>query len=607
MAEFRTIPETFLHRAKVSANKVAFRYPSGSGWADLTWAQTGVRVRNIACGLKSLGVESQQRVAILANTRLDWVLADLGILCSGAATTTVYPSNTAEECQYILKDSDSVVIFAEDQGQIAKIQSIQDRVPTLTTIVTFDGASSGDGKVITLAELEAKGEAWNSQNAGAYEAGVQAVQAEDLATLIYTSGTTGVPKGVELTHDCWVFEGKAIDDLGLLKEEDLQYFWLPLAHSFGKVLEAAQVRIGFTTAIDGRIDKLVDNLAVIQPTFIAAVPRIFEKVYNKVIAGAKGGSPLKYKIFQWAFKVGRQVSALRQQGREPGGLLAVQFKIADKLVFSKLKGRFGGRVRFFISGSAPLSRDIAEFFHAADILILEGYGLTESSAATFVNRPAQYKFGTVGLPVPGAEVKIDADTGEILLAGRGIMTGYHNLPDASAESFYTDAQGKRWLRTGDKGEVDSEGFLKITDRIKELIKTSGGKYVAPAHIESKLKVAVPISCSVVVHGNNRNFCSALFGFPAEDLDAWAKQNGVSGGYAEQLKSKALADLLQGALNAVNADLPSYSSIKKFAVLPTDLSIEGGELTPSQKVKRKVVEGKYKDLLDGLYAGAKENL
>lgn len=607
MAEFRTIPETFLHRVKVSANKVAFRFPTASGWSDLSWAQTGVRVRNIACGLRSLGVEPQQRVAILANTRLDWVLADLGILCAGAATTTIYPSNTAAECAYILSDSETVVVFAEDAGQVAKIQSVLADAPAVKTIVTFDGPSSGDGKVLTLADLESLGETWNNQNVGAYEKGVEAVQAEELATLIYTSGTTGVPKGVELTHDCWVFEGKAIDDLGLLKEDDLQYFWLPLAHSFGKVLEAAQVRIGFTTAIDGRIDKLVDNLAVIQPTFIAAVPRIFEKVYNKVIAGAKAGSPLKYKIFQWSIGVGKEVSLLRQRGQEPGTILGAQFAIADKLVFSKLKARFGGKVRFFISGSAPLSRDIAEFFHAADILILEGYGLTETSAATFVNRPGQYKFGTVGLPVPGAEIKIDPETGEILLAGRGVMVGYHNMVEATAESFFVDAQGKRWLKTGDKGELDGEGFLKITDRIKELIKTSGGKYVAPAHIESKLKVAVPISCSVVVHGNNRNFCSALFGFPKEDLEGWAKQAGLAGGYEELLKSSALQALLNDALKQVNADLPSYASIKKFAVLPVDLSIETGELTPSQKVKRKVVETKYKDLLDGLYAGANESM
>ena len=231
MAEFRTLPETLLHRVQVSASKVAFRFPTASGWADLTWAQTGLRVRNIACGLRSLGVAPQQRVAILANTRVDWVLADLGILCAGAATTTIYPSNTAAECAYILSDSETVVVFAEDAGQTAKLQSILAEAPTTKTIVTFDGKASGDGKVITLADLEAMGETWNNQNVGAYEAGVQAVQAEDLATLIYTSGTTGVPKGVELTHDCWVFEGKALDELGLIKEDDLQYVWLPLAHS----------------------------------------------------------------------------------------------------------------------------------------------------------------------------------------------------------------------------------------------------------------------------------------------------------------------------------------------------------------------------------------
>jgi long-chain acyl-CoA synthetase len=607
MAEFRTIPETFLHRTRHGAAKLAFKYPVGAAWRDMSWGEAGQRVQAIACGLTSLGVQPQERVAILAGTRLEWVLCDLGILCAGGATSTIYPASTPEECAYILQDSDSVVLFAEDDKQVAKIAEVRDRLPKLHHVVSIDGQGGYDGWALSLADLEAKGKAWSEANPGAYEAGVAAVQPEHLATLIYTSGTTGQPKGVELTHDCWVFEGKAIDDMGLLREDDLQYLWLPLAHSFGKVLEAAQVRIGFPTAIDGRIDKLVDNLAVIQPTFIAAVPRIFEKVYNKVISGAKAGSPLKYKIFQWSMGVGKEVSRLRQSGQEPSGLLSLKFTVADKLVFSKLKQRFGGRVRFFISGSAPLSRDIAEFFHAADILILEGYGLTESSAATFVNRPSKYRFGTVGIPVPGAGVRVDAETGEILLSGRGIMRGYHHLADQTAETIVVDPDGTRWLRTGDKGELDSDGFLKITDRIKELIKTSGGKYVAPAHLESKLKVALPLSASVVVHGNNRNFCSVLLGFPEEDIKAWADLNGVSGTYAALLASPQLKAAIQAAIDSVNAELPSYATIKKHAILPQDLSVETGELTQSLKVKRKVVESKYKALLDGLYEGATETI
>lgn len=604
MAEFRTVPETFLHRVSASAPNIAFKFPQGSGWGELTWGETGVRVRNIACGLRSLGVTNQQRVAILSATRLEWVLCDLGILCAGGATTTVYPASTPDECAYILQDSATVTIFAEDDAQVAKLQKVRDQLPELHHVVTLDGKATADGWVLTLADLEKKGAEWHAANPGAYEEGVAAVQAGDLATLIYTSGTTGRPKGVELTHDCWIYEGKAIDDMGLLRTDDVQYLWLPLAHVMGKVLQAAQVRIGFVTAIDGRIDKLVDNLAVIQPTFIAAVPRIFEKVYNKVIAGAKAGSPLKYKIFLWSIGIGREVSRLRQKGQEPSGLLAIQHKLADKLVFSKLKARFGGKVRFFISGSAPLSRDIAEFFHAADILILEGYGLTETSAASFVNRPNQYKFGTVGLPLPGTEVKIAADTGEILLRGRGIMQGYHNMPDATAETIDKDG----WLHTGDKGELDSDGFLKITDRIKELIKTSGGKYVAPAALEGKLKSSNGLVSSAVVHGNNRNYCTLLVGIAEDVAKEWGEQNGKAGqSYAQIIGSAEVKASIQATVDALNAELPSYSTIKKFQILPVDLSVEGGELTQSLKVKRKVVESKYKDLIEGMYAGTVESL
>jgi long-chain acyl-CoA synthetase len=604
MAEFRTVPETFLNRVSVSASAKAFLFPQGSGWGEMTWGETGVRVRNIACGLRALGVTNQQRVAILSATRLEWVLADLGILCSGGATTTVYPASTPDECAYILQDSSTVTIFAEDDAQVAKLVKVRDQLPELHHVVTLDGKASADGWVLTLADLEKQGADWHAANPGAYESGVAAVQATDLATLIYTSGTTGRPKGVELTHDCWIYEGKGIDDMGLIRPDDVQYFWLPLAHVMGKVLQAAQVRIGFVTAIDGRIDKLVDNLAVIQPTFIAAVPRIFEKVYNKVIAGAKAGSPLKYKIFTWSIGVGRQVSRLRQQGQQPSGLLAVQHKVADKLVFSKLKARFGGKVRFFISGSAPLSRDIAEFFHAADILILEGYGLTETSAASFVNRPSQYKFGTVGLPLPGTEVKIAPETGEILLRGRGVMRGYHNMPEATAEAI--DSEG--WLHTGDKGEVDGEGFLKITDRIKELIKTSGGKYIAPAALEGRIKATNGLISSAVVHGNNRNYCSLLVGIAEDVAKEWAEQNGKAGqSYAQIIGSPEVKASIQATVDALNAELPSYSTVKKFQILPVDLSVDGGELTQSLKVKRKVVESKYKDLIEAMYAGSIEQM
>ena len=599
-SSFQSVPEIFLHRVSSTPDSDAYYSPENGGWRAMSWRECGDRVRAIACGLRALGLESEERCAILSSTRLEWVLSDLGVLCAGGATTTIYPSNTAEECTYILTDSDTRYVFAEDAAQLAKLRGERERLPGLRKVIVLDGKGSDDGWAIGLAELEAKGRAWDKEHRDTYEQIASAVRPDQLATLIYTSGTTGRPKGVELTHDCWVFESEAMDSMGILSPADKQYLWLPLAHSFGKVLEVGSIRIGMATAIDGRIDKLVDNLAVVQPTIIAAVPRIFEKVYNKVVTGAKEGGALKYRIFTWSLGVGRQVSKLRQSGREPSGLLAIKYKLADKLVFSKLKARFGGRVRFFLSGSAPLSREIAEFFHAADILILEGYGLTESSAASFVNRPEKYKFGTVGLPVPGVSVRLDPADGEILMSGRGIMRGYHKLDEATAEALTEDG----WLRTGDIGTIDEAGFLHITDRKKDLIKTSGGKYVAPQELEGQLKLLSPLISQVVVHGNNRNFCAALVTVDEEAVRKWATDNGVPGTSASDLaRSPQLQAVIGDAVQQLNATLPSYSTLKRFAVLDRDFSIEGGELTPSQKVKRKVVEQRYKDILDGFYEGS----
>ena len=597
----QSVADLFLQRVAASPQNDALLFPDGSAWQTLSWQAFGDRVKQIAGGLRALGLEDEQRVAILCSTRHEWILADVGILCAGGATTTIYPSNTPAECVYIIKDSGTTVVIAENDGQVKKLLEKRGEMPALKKVVVIDGAAAGDdGWVITLADLEARGADYHKQNPGAYEATIARIRKDSLATLIYTSGTTGTPKGVELTHDCWLYEGEGIEALGLLKPEDRHYLWLPLAHSFGKVLEVAQLRIGFATAVDGRIDKLVENLGVVKPTFVAAVPRIFEKVHNKVVAGAKE-SGLKLKIFQWAFGVGREVSKLVQSGQQPSGFLAFKNSIADKLVFSKLKNRFGGRLRYFVSGSAPLSRDMAEFFHAAGILILEGYGLTETSAASFVNRPGAYKFGTVGPPVPGTELKI-AEDGEILIKGRGVMRGYHNLPEATKETI--DDAG--WLHTGDIGEIDAAGFLRITDRKKDLIKTSGGKYVAPQHLEGKLKAICPFISQVVVHGDNRNFCSALIALDEESIKKWAGENGLGGkDYAQIAADDKTKALLQGFVTELNKGLASYETIKRFAILSADLTEKDGDLTPSLKLKRKVVEKKYMHLLDAFYEGAME--
>lgn len=590
---FQTVPEVLLNRVSSTPNNTAYSYPAGSGWKTVSWKEFGEQVKQIAMGLRALGLQAEQRVAIVSGTRYEWVAADMGILCAAGATTTIYPSSLPDDCAYIVTDSGTTMAFAENEEQVKKLMSVKAQMPDLKKIIVFEGKASGDGLIITLQELQELGK---SATQAEYEAVTKQAKNDGIATLIYTSGTTGRPKGVILTHDCWVYEGEAINEMKLLVPEDVQFLWLPLAHSFGKVLESAQLAIGFHTAIDGRVDKIVENLGQVKPTFVAAVPRIFEKVYNKVVEGAKKGGGLKYSIFKWAFEVGKEVSKLRQAGQEPSGLLAMKNNLATKLVFSKLQDRFGGRLRYFVSGSAPLSRDMAEFFHSAGVLILEGYGLTESSAASFVNRPVGFAFGTVGPPLPGTQLKIAPD-GEILIKGRGIMRGYHNKPEETAATLQDG-----WLLTGDIGEVDSGGRLKITDRKKDLIKTSGGKYVAPQNIEGKFKMACPYVSNALVHGNNRNFCVMLIALDPEAITEWAKANGVTGGYEEIVKDPRTHALIKPFVQELNKGLASYESIKNFAILPKDLTLDAGDLTPSLKVKRKAVETKYKDILEGFYAG-----
>jgi long-chain acyl-CoA synthetase len=596
-----TVPALLRWRIDKTPDAVAYQFPDASDrWKKLTWTQVGERVDRIAQGLLALGLGLEDRVAIASTTRVEWILVDFGILTAGGATTTIYPSNTPEECSFILNDSGTRIVFAEDDSQVAKLVQVRSELESVIHVINMTGRGGQNGWVLSMADLERQGEVFAAEHSEALETRRSEIGRHHLATLIYTSGTTGQPKGVELLHDCWVYEAEATEAIGFVSEEDHQYLWLPLSHSFGKLLEVMQLRSGFMTTVDGRIPRLVDNLEVVQPTFMAAAPRIFEKVYNRVVTGAQEAGGVKLRLFRWSVAVGREVSQIRQAGREPKGLLALKYAIADILVFSKLKQRFGGKVRFFISGSAPLSLEMAEFFHAADILILEGYGLTESSAASFVNRPDEYKFGTVGKPVPGTSVKIAEADGEILLQGRGIMRGYYNLPDVSAETLTED----RWLCTGDIGEIDDDGFLRITDRKKNLIKTSGGKYVAPQKLEGSLKAACPYLSQVLVHGDRRNFCSALVTLDPESIPSWAADHGMEGWDERRIaadpRTKAM---VQEAVDQLNVSLARHETLKKFAILPEDFSVETGELTASLKVKRKVVETKYADVLDGFYTGA----
>jgi long-chain acyl-CoA synthetase len=551
----------------------------------------------VSAGLQSLGVRPEQVCAILSATRIEWILADFGILCAGAATSAIYPSSTAEECAYILADSGAVVAFVDTDEQVAKLASRRSELPALRKVVVFEGRPTPDGWVTTFADLEEQGRAFDRSQPGSFEETATAVRGDALATLLYTSGTTGRPKGVELTHACWVSQSRAVELSGILSHPDcFQYFWLPLAHSFGKMIGTAQLRIGFGTAVDGRIDKIVENLAVLRPTFVCAVPRIFEKVHAKVLAGAREGGALKAALFRWALDVGLAARRAERAGKHPGIVLAAQRAAADRLVFQRIRSLFGGRLQFFVSGSAPLAREVAEFFDAMGVAILEGYGLTETSAATHVNKLDAWRVGTVGQPLPGMSVKI-AEDGEVLVRGPWVMRGYHGLPEQTAETL--DPEG--WLHTGDVGLVDREGYLTITDRKKDLIKTSGGKYVAPAELESRLKTACPLASQVLVHGDRRSFVTALVTLDPEAARRWAAMNGF-----EARDLAALAQLpelkaaVQRGFDKVNAVLPRFATVKKFRILPAEFSEAAGEVTPSQKLKRKVIEARHRGELDAMY-------
>ena len=585
----------FLDRVTASAEREAFRYPRGEAWESVTWKQAGDLVEKLAAGLLALGIESEQRVGIAAGTRYEWILADLAIMCAAGATTTVYPSTNAEDTAYILSDSECRVVFAEDDEQIAKLKEHRNELPHLAKIVTFDGTVDGDW-VIGLDDLATLGEGYLAEHPGIVEETARAIAPEQLATLIYTSGTTGRPKGVRLLHRAWVYEGTAIQVQDILHEDDLQFLWLPMAHSFGKVLLSAQLACGFATAIDGRVDKIVDNLGVVKPTFMGAAPRIFEKAHGRIVTmqAAEGGA--KEKIFKKAFEVGIKVDQLKREGRSVPLLLNVQHGLFDKLVFSKVRERFGGRVRFFISGSAALNAEIAEWFHAAGVLILEGYGMTENAAGATVNHPASYKIGTVGPALPGSEVKI-GENDEVLLRGPHVMAGYHNLPEETAATLTEDG----WLHTGDKGSLDAEGFLTITGRIKDLFKTSGGKYVAPSAIESKFKAVCPYASQFLVFGNERNYVVALITLDPDAMAGWAEENGMVGAsYTDVVNSDQVQKMVGEYVDELNSRLNRWETIKKWRLLDHDLTIESGELTPSMKVKRNIVEKNNKELIDSLY-------
>jgi long-chain acyl-CoA synthetase len=591
-----TVAQAIQERVAATPDNLAFVAPGpNDDWSvKYTWRQAGDEMTKLAAGLIALGLKPADRVAIASSTRTEWIFADGGVMLSGGATTTIYPSTAEDDFGYILSDSGARFLFAEDAKQAQKALGQRDQLPDLTRIILIEGAGDGDF-ILGWDELKKMGEQKLAESPGVIDEHVAQLDGESLATMIYTSGTTGRPKGVQLPHRCWVFEGASIDQMKILQPDDVHFLWMPLAHSFGKVFISAGYQIGFPTYTDGRVPKIIENLPVVKPTVMAGVPRIFEKIYQGANSKAHAEGGAKAKIFDWAFATSADIKAKQRAGQSAGLFAGLKMSLAEKLVFSKVKMATGGRVRVFCSGSAALNGDVARWFDAAGMPILEGYGLTENSAAACVVRPDDVVFGQVGPPLPGTQVRI-ADDGEVLLKGPHVMQGYWNLPEANAEALLPDG----WLATGDIGVLDEKGRLKITDRKKDLVKTSGGKYIAPGLIAAQFKVISSLASNLVVHANDRNYATALVSLDPDALSKFAADKGLTGDFATLSQSPEVRAAIQADVDALNAGLNRWETIKKFTILDRDLSEEAGELTASLKVKRKVVEEHFSDLLDAMY-------
>ncbi len=583
----------FNRRVRDSGLNTAFRFPKDSGWVSLNWLQTKEQVDALAAGLLALGLRQEERVAVASTTRLEWILMDLAINSAGGATTTIYPNTGPEDFAHIVTHCDTVIFVAENATQLAKLQNNPTLVAQVRHTILIDGTATGPN-VSTWAELLASGREHLKKDPDCVQRATDATRPDHLATLIYTSGTTGVPKGVELTHSSWVYEGEILNAMRLIAPNKLQYLWLPLSHVFGKLLIAAQLSIGFATAVDGRQDKIGDGLGVTQPTFMCAVPRVFEKVRNAVLTSAPKGT-LKGRISRWAFAVGKDARPYLESGDAMPTSLRVRYGIADRLVFTKLRDRLGGRLEFMISGSAKLSTQVQDWFFSAGILIVEGYGMTETSAVTCVNDPKTPRFGTVGPAIPGTTLRI-AEDGEVLIKGPGVMRGYHKEPELTAESLVDG-----WFHTGDIGHVDADGYLTITDRKKDLMKTSGGKYVAPQKVENAVSANIPYVSQVVAIGDGRKYVSALLTLDPNALLKWAANHKVEGlSYAELTQLPEIRRSIDRFLARANAKLEPWETVKRYAILDHEFNVDDGTTTPSMKVRRSSITSTYASVVDSLY-------
>ncbi len=547
-------------------------------------------MRKLSLGLIDLGIEKGDKVAILSNTRPEWTYFDFAALSAGATVVPIYQTNSPEECQYVLENSDAVAVVVEDDEQLEKIRQVRDRCPKLEHVIRMTGTSRDAISVEDLTERGAE------RSESDWEQRYRSVGPDDICTFIYTSGTTGPPKGCVISHGNYRSMLDMVHEVNVLGDDEVTYLFLPLAHSFALLIQFGSFDLGATLAYWERDPlKILPNLAEVKPTYFPSVPRIFEKIYTAATANVEKEGGLKKTVFDWAIGVGKKVRRLEREGKRPGALLALQYRIADKQVLSKIRGLFGGKLKLAVTGAAPINPEILEFFDAAGVLVLEGWGMTETSTASTIATPEDFKWGTVGKPFPGCELKI-AEDGEILVKGPNIFQGYYKNEEATAETLVDG-----WLHTGDIGEIDPDGYLKITGRKKDIIITAGGKNITPANLEAEIKQH-PLVSQCVVIGDRRPFLVALVTLDPEEAAKYASEHGLPPDPAALAENAEVKASIDKHVEKINEKFARVEQVKKIEILPQDLSQEGGELTPTMKVKRNVVADKYASEIDALYAG-----
>ena len=587
-----TIPQVFINTIKSFQKEDLMLYKSGGKYIPVSTSEFEEKVKGFALGLKDLGLNAGEKLIILSENRPEWVMTNFANLCLGATTVPIYTTLAPEQIRYIIDDSDAKIVVCSNLDLWGKLNVIKDQLDKVTHFICFE-TEAPEG-VLSFKDVVASGNKLTSNEPDLFEKMALRVQPENLASIIYTSGTTGVPKGVMLTHFNLISNMMAVCQIIEFSSDDTSLSWLPLSHSFEHLVTVAYIYKGVSIGYAESVETVAANMLELRPHLLTSVPRLYEKIYAAIMESVLSGSGLKRKIFFWALKTGKKVGQKKLRGQKVSGLLETKRKIAHKLVFSKIIAKTGGRVRLFVSGAAPLSKDIAEFFHALGIVILEGYGLTETSPAITLNTFEHVKFGTVGRPVPGVEVKI-AEDGEILAKGPNIMKGYYKKPAETEEVF--DGE---WFKTGDVGFIDTDGFITITDRKKDIIVTAGGKNVAPQQIENLLRTS-PFIINAVAIGDRRKFVSALIVPEFDKLESYAKANKISfSSRGELLNNEKILNKIEEEIAKSTDDLARYEKIKKFALLKRDFEIEKGEMTPTLKVKRNIVEDKYKILIDSFY-------